>query len=55
MKQAFEQRAPDWLLHIYHTTRGPKYVEVELHPIFQRKIRSGRICRAACDCAQDGG
>lgn len=33
MKQALETRAPDRVLHIHHTPRGPEHVEVELRPI----------------------
>ena len=33
MKQAFERRGPDRVLHIHHTPRGPEHVDVELRPI----------------------
>jgi transcriptional regulator with PAS, ATPase and Fis domain len=33
MKQARETRAPDRVLHIHHTPRGPEHVDVELRPI----------------------
>ena len=33
MKQALATRAPDRVLHIHHTPRGPEHVEVELRPI----------------------
>ena len=33
MKKAFEQKAPDRVLHIHHTPRGPEHVDVELRPI----------------------
>lgn len=40
MKRAFELRAPDRVLHIHHTPRGPEHVDVELRPIFnaQREV-----------------
>lgn len=34
MKKARELRAPDRVLHIHHTPRGPEHVAVELRPIF---------------------
>ena len=34
MKKAQELRAPDRVLHIHHTPRGPEHVAVELRPIF---------------------
>lgn len=34
MKKAQEYRAPDRVLHIHHTPRGPEHVDVELRPIF---------------------
>nr|WP_174641849.1 sigma 54-interacting transcriptional regulator [Paraburkholderia ribeironis] len=34
MKQAFEQRGPDRVLHVHFTPRGPEHVDVELRPIF---------------------
>jgi transcriptional regulator with PAS, ATPase and Fis domain len=34
MKQAFEMRSPDRVLHIHHSPRGPEHVDVELRPIF---------------------
>lgn len=33
MKQALGTRAPDRVLHIHHTPRGPEHVDVELRPI----------------------
>lgn len=33
MKQALSTRAPDRVLHIHHTPRGPEHVDVELRPI----------------------
>ena len=33
MKQAQATRAPDRVLHIHHTPRGPEHVDVELRPI----------------------
>ena len=33
MKQALESKAPDRVLHIHHTPRGPEHVDVELRPI----------------------
>jgi transcriptional regulator with PAS, ATPase and Fis domain len=33
MKQALASRAPDRVLHIHHTPRGPEHVDVELRPI----------------------
>lgn len=33
MRQALETRAPDRVLHIHHTPRGPEHVDVELRPI----------------------
>ncbi|MBB4845377.1 transcriptional regulator with PAS, ATPase and Fis domain [Paucibacter oligotrophus] len=33
MKKASEARAPDRVLHIHHTPRGPEHVDVELRPI----------------------
>lgn len=33
MKQALGSRAPDRVLHIHHTPRGPEHVDVELRPI----------------------
>lgn len=33
MKQALATRAPDRVLHIHHTPRGPEHVDVELRPI----------------------
>ena len=40
MKKAFEARAPDRVLHIHHTPRGPEHVDVELRPILdaQREV-----------------
>ena len=34
MKQAMSTRAPDRVLHIHHTPRGPEHVDVELRPVF---------------------
>jgi transcriptional regulator with PAS, ATPase and Fis domain len=34
MKRALEKGAPDRVLHIHHTPRGPEHVDVELRPIF---------------------
>jgi DNA-binding NtrC family response regulator len=34
MKQAMATRAPDRVLHIHHTPRGPEHVDVELRPVF---------------------
>lgn len=33
MRKALETRAPDRVLHIHHTPRGPEHVDVELRPI----------------------
>jgi len=33
LKQALATRAPDRVLHIHHTPRGPEHVDVELRPI----------------------
>ncbi|NGY03218.1 sigma-54 interaction domain-containing protein [Solimonas terrae] len=33
MRKASETRAPDRVLHIHHTPRGPEHVDVELRPI----------------------
>jgi transcriptional regulator with PAS, ATPase and Fis domain len=33
MKKALESKAPDRVLHIHHTPRGPEHVDVELRPI----------------------
>ncbi len=33
MRKARETRAPDRVLHIHHTPRGPEHVDVELRPI----------------------
>ena len=33
MRRAFELKAPDRVLHIHHTPRGPEHVDVELRPI----------------------
>ena len=33
MKQALRTQAPDRVLHIHHTPRGPEHVDVELRPI----------------------
>ncbi|MGZ8287715.1 MAG: sigma-54 interaction domain-containing protein [Telluria sp.] len=33
MQKALEMRAPDRVLHIHHTPRGPEHVAVELRPI----------------------
>ena len=33
MKKALELKAPDRVLHIHHTPRGPEHVDVELRPI----------------------
>src|SRR3569833_667881 len=33
MKKAQEKRGADRVLHIHHTPRGPKHVDVELRPI----------------------
>jgi transcriptional regulator with PAS, ATPase and Fis domain len=33
MKTAMQTRAPDRVLHVHHTPRGPEHVEVELRPI----------------------
>lgn len=40
MKKALEQKAPDRVLHIHHTPRGPEHVDVELRPILdaQREV-----------------
>jgi transcriptional regulator with PAS, ATPase and Fis domain len=37
MKQAFESKTPDRVLHIHHTPRGPEHVDVELRPIFDER------------------
>ncbi|MFL9965403.1 sigma 54-interacting transcriptional regulator [Paraburkholderia sediminicola] len=34
MRRALELGAPDRVLHIHHTPRGPEHVDVELRPIF---------------------
>jgi transcriptional regulator with PAS, ATPase and Fis domain len=39
MKAAFALRAPDRVLHIHHTPRGPEHVDVELRPIFDQQAR----------------
>jgi transcriptional regulator with PAS, ATPase and Fis domain len=33
LKNALESKAPDRVLHIHHTPRGPEHVDVELRPI----------------------
>ncbi|MDP4300400.1 sigma-54 interaction domain-containing protein [Leptothrix discophora] len=33
MKKAHDMKAPDRVLHIHHTPRGPEHVDVELRPI----------------------
>jgi transcriptional regulator with PAS, ATPase and Fis domain len=33
MKQAITTRAPDRVLHVHHTPRGPEHVDVELRPV----------------------
>lgn len=33
LKSALESKAPDRVLHIHHTPRGPEHVDVELRPI----------------------
>ena len=40
MKRAFDTKAPDRVLHIHHTPRGPEHVDVELRPILdaQREV-----------------
>ena len=35
MRQARETHAPDRVLHIHHTPRGPEHVDVELRPILE--------------------
>lgn len=37
MKRATELKAPDRVLHIHHTPRGPEHVDVELRPIFDEQ------------------
>ncbi len=37
MKRATELKAPDRVLHIHHTPRGPEHVDVELRPIFDER------------------
>ena len=37
MKRAMELKAPDRVLHIHHTPRGPEHVDVELRPIFDER------------------
>ncbi len=41
MKRAFETRAPDRVLHVHHTPRGPEHVDVELRPILDARGHSG--------------
>ncbi|HET7864353.1 MAG TPA: sigma 54-interacting transcriptional regulator, partial [Burkholderiaceae bacterium] len=40
MKKAFELKAPDRVLHVHHTPRGPEHVDGELRPILdaQREV-----------------
>lgn len=37
MKKALETKAPDRVLHIHHTPRGPEHVDVELRPILDAR------------------
>ncbi len=37
MKQALATRAPDRVLHVHHTPRGPEHVDVELRPILDER------------------
>lgn len=37
MKKALELKAPDRVLHIHHTPRGPEHVDVELRPILDAR------------------
>ncbi|MEY8875371.1 MAG: sigma 54-interacting transcriptional regulator, partial [Leptothrix sp. (in: b-proteobacteria)] len=37
MKKAHEMKAPDRVLHIHHTPRGPEHVDVELRPILDER------------------
>ncbi|WP_039749329.1 sigma-54 interaction domain-containing protein [Solimonas variicoloris] len=37
MKRARETRAPDRVLHVHHTPRGPEHVDVELRPILDSR------------------
>ncbi|WKB55140.1 sigma-54 interaction domain-containing protein [Eleftheria terrae] len=37
MKKALESKAPDRVLHIHHTPRGPEHVDVELRPILDAR------------------
>ncbi|MBL8307941.1 MAG: sigma 54-interacting transcriptional regulator [Rubrivivax sp.] len=39
MKRAFATKAPDRVLHIHHTPRGPEHVDVELRPILDEARR----------------
>lgn len=39
MKKALELQAPDRVLHIHHTPRGPEHVDVELRPILDAERR----------------
>lgn len=59
MKQALETRAPDRVLHIHHTPRGPEHVEVELRPILsddgQVIAFVERLTRVAAASAQPRG
>ena len=37
LRSALESKAPDRVLHIHHTPRGPEHVDVELRPILDDK------------------
>jgi transcriptional regulator with PAS, ATPase and Fis domain len=37
MKKALQSKAPDRVLHIHHTPRGPEHVEVELRPVLDAR------------------
>ncbi|MGH8485346.1 MAG: sigma-54 interaction domain-containing protein, partial [Pseudomonas sp.] len=37
MRKAWDSRAPERVLHVHHTPRGPEHVDVELRPILNAK------------------
>lgn len=39
MRKAWHSKAPERVLHIHHTPRGPEHVDVELRPILDEQGR----------------
>ncbi|MCX7069509.1 MAG: sigma 54-interacting transcriptional regulator [Gammaproteobacteria bacterium] len=61
MKQALASRAPDRVLHVHHTPRGPEHVDVELRPILDEAgeviayvERLGSVAAASAQPREDG-